>query len=67
MKVLIFNDSPKGNKSDTLHLTKAFLEGMKTATTIEETIINVNEKKSIIVKGALLVRSTMVSVSKMMI
>ncbi len=51
MKVLIFNGSPKGNKSDTLHLTKAFLEGMKTATTIEETIINVNEKKINYCKG----------------
>lgn len=45
MKVLVFNGSPKGNKSDTIHMTKAFIEGMKTVTTIEEKIINVNEKK----------------------
>lgn len=51
MKVLVFNGSPKGNKSDTLHLTKAFLEGMNEATNIEETIINVYEKKINYCKG----------------
>ena len=31
MKILILNGSPKRDKSDTLHMTRAFLEGMRQA------------------------------------
>lgn len=44
MKVLVFNGSPKRENSDTMHITRAFLEGMKKAGSQEINIINVIDR-----------------------
>ena len=44
MKILVFNGSPKREKSDTLHITRAFLEGMKEVTEQEILLIHVIDK-----------------------
>jgi multimeric flavodoxin WrbA len=35
MRILVINGSPKGNGSDTLKLTKAFLQGMGIVTNLK--------------------------------
>ena len=51
MKILVFNGSPKGDKSDVLHISRAFLEGMNEASPHDIKIINVIEKHIEYCKG----------------
>ena len=44
MKILVFNGSPKRDKSDTMHITRAFLEGMKQAGRQDVHIIDVLDR-----------------------
>ena len=44
MKILVLNGSPKREKSDTLHITRAFLEGMQAASPQDIHIIDVIDK-----------------------
>ena len=44
MKILVLNGSPKRDKSDTMHITRAFLEGMQQACGQEVEIINAVDK-----------------------
>lgn len=45
MKILVFNGSPKKEKSDTLHITHAFLNGMSEAAPQEMQCIDVIDQK----------------------
>ena len=44
MKILVFNGSPKRDKSDTMNMTRAFLDGMNDANENQITTINVIDK-----------------------
>ncbi|MDO5423644.1 MAG: flavodoxin family protein [Eubacteriales bacterium] len=51
MKILVFNGSPKKEKSDTMHITRAFLNGMNEAAPQEIHIINVIDRKIAFCQG----------------
>lgn len=44
MKVLVLNGSPKREKSDTMHMTRAFLDGMRKGTAVEAEVIHVIDR-----------------------
>lgn len=44
MKILVFNGSPKKEKSDTMHITRAFLDGMSEAAPQEIRTIDVADR-----------------------
>ena len=44
MKILVLNGSPKREHSDTMHITRAFLEGMNEETKHDIHIIQVIDK-----------------------
>ena len=44
MRILVLNGSPKREQSDTMHLTRAFLEGMREAAPQEVRVIHTVEK-----------------------
>ncbi|MBQ9564557.1 MAG: flavodoxin family protein [Synergistaceae bacterium] len=44
MKILVLNGSPKREKSDTMHITRAFLDGMNEASPQDARIVNVIDK-----------------------
>ena len=44
MKILVLNGSPKRDKSDTMHITRAFLDGMNEVNENEIKIINAIDK-----------------------
>ena len=44
MRILVLNGSPKREKSDTMHITRAFLDGMKDSAPQEVHIVNIIDK-----------------------
>lgn len=44
MKIMVFNGSPKRDESDTLHMTRAFLEGMEQAAPQKVSLIHVIDR-----------------------
>ena len=44
MKILVLNGSPKREKSDVMHMTRAFLEGMKEAGEVQVETIHVIDR-----------------------
>ena len=44
MKILVLNGSPKRDKSDTMHITRAFLDGMNEASPQDVHIVNIIDK-----------------------
>lgn len=51
MKILLFNASPKKEKSDTMHITRAFIDGLNSKSQNEVTEINVIDKHIEYCKG----------------
>ena len=45
MKILVLNGSPKRERSDTLHITRAFLAGMGEAVSTETEIVHVIDEQ----------------------
>ena len=44
VKIMVFNGSPKRDESDTLHMTRAFLEGMEQAAPQKVSLIHVIDR-----------------------
>lgn len=53
MKVLVLNGSPRGEKSNTLKLTEAFLEGLTGSRPVTWDIVHVYQKKHRALPGLL--------------
>ena len=51
MKILVFNGSPKKEKSDTMHITRAFLAGMKVTAAQKIHTIDVIDKQIAFCRG----------------
>ena len=47
MKILVLNGSPKRDKSDTMHITRAFLDGMKEVAPQDIHIIHTVDKSTL--------------------